>query len=160
MNKLKVLCLFLAFSISAYAVKGKQVVYAGGTAPGIIAGSVGTLNTTSDVALIFGSSAGTLQIPYGNIESFEYSREVARHLGVLPAIAVGLVKMRWHRHFFRISYRDQKGTIQVAVFEVSKQMPRTLRAVLQARVPRNPGGNSPGCNTQAAKPRSGGSQAP
>jgi hypothetical protein len=54
---------------------------------------------------------------------------VTLHLGVLPTIAVGLVKMRRHSHFFRISYRGQDGAVQVAVFEVPKQMPRALEAI-------------------------------
>jgi hypothetical protein len=76
-----------------------------------------------------------LLIPYADIQSFEYSTKVTRHLGFMPAIAVGLVKMRRHRHYFRISYRGADVGSQVAVFEVPKQMPRTLRAVLQARAP-------------------------
>ena len=135
MKSFKLVCFFLAFSISALAVEGDQVMYAGGTAPGITAGLAGRLNTTSDEALTFESSVGNLAIPYTTIESYDYSTEVARHLGVMPAIAVGLVKMRRHRHYFRISYRDQKGVAQVAVFEVPKQMPRALKAVLEARVP-------------------------
>lgn len=134
MKRFKYLCLFLAFSIPALAVEGDRVIYAGGTAPGIRDGMAGRLNTTSDEALIFESPIGNLAIPYLRIDSYEYSTEVARHLGVMPAIAVGLVKMRRHRHYFRISYRDQNDIPQVALFEVSKQIPRALQAVLQARV--------------------------
>jgi hypothetical protein len=65
---------------------------------------------------------------------------VARHLGVLPAIAVGLVKKRQRRHYFRISYRDENGVVQVVVFEVPKNMPRTLLPILQTRAPQ-------GCKT-------------
>jgi hypothetical protein len=60
---------------------------------------------------------------------------VARHLGVLPAIAVGMVKKRQRRHFFRISYRDEAGDLRVALFEVPKQMPPVLLAVLGAKAP-------------------------
>jgi hypothetical protein len=58
-------------------------------------------------------------------------------LGVLPAIAVRLFKVRQRRHFFSFSYRDSNNVVQVAVFEVPKQMPRTLEAVLQTRAPRS-----------------------
>ena len=81
------------------------------------------------------SSGTKLLIPYADIQTFEYSTEVTRHLGVLPAIGVGLVKMRRHRHYFRISYRGAADVSQVAVFEVPKHMPRALRAVLEARAP-------------------------
>lgn len=129
--------LFLLLCLPAAAVSGGQVMYTGGTAPGLKAGMIGRLDTTSETALTYEYGGNKLEIPYGSIESFDYSCEVTRHLGVLPAIVVGLLRARQHRHFFRISYRDQNrgpnGPPQVAVFEVPKQMPRTLKAVLEAR---------------------------
>jgi hypothetical protein len=77
-----------------------------------------------------------VEIPYASIDSYEYSKDVTRHLGVLPAIAVGLVKMRRHSHYFRISYRTENGgPAQIVVLEVPKDMPRTLRAILETRAP-------------------------
>jgi hypothetical protein len=132
-------CLLLSLTLPALAVEDGQVMYVGGTAPGLNASIIGRLDTTSDTSLIFESSGSKLAIPYDAIQSFGYLKEVTRHLGVLPAIGVGLVRMRRHRHFFRITYRDSGNVAQVAIFEVPKQMPRTLQAVLQARSPQ-------GCN--------------
>lgn len=136
MNKLMTLCLLLALALPVLAVDDGQVMYAGGTVPALAAGVVGRLDTTSEVALTFEYSGTKLLIPYSAIESFEYSTDVTRHLGVMPAIAVGLVKMRRHSHYFRISYRGPDNVSQVVVFEVPKHMPRTLQAVLGARAPR------------------------
>lgn len=135
MRKLVAFCLFLVLSLPMAAVDGQQVKYVGGTAPGVNAGVVGRLDTTSDTSLTFEHAGNKLTIPYASIESFDYSKEVARHLGVLPAIAVALLRIRQRRHFFRISYSGPNDVAQVAVFEVPKQMPRTLHAVLQARAP-------------------------
>jgi hypothetical protein len=129
--------LLLALALPMAAVEDNQVMYAGGTAPALQAGAVGQLDTTSETVLIFESSGAKLQIPYADIQSFEYSKEVTRHLGVLPAIGVGLLKMRQHSHYFRISYHGADNVSQVAVFEVPKQMPRTLQAVLQTRAPQS-----------------------
>jgi hypothetical protein len=137
MKKLITFCLLLTLALPMAAVEDDQVMYAGGTAPALRAGVVGRLDTTSEKSLTFDYSGAKLLIPYADIQSFEYSTEVTRHLGVMPAIAVGLVKMRRHRHYFRISYRGADVVSQVAVFEVPKQMPRTLRAVLQARAPQS-----------------------
>jgi phosphosulfolactate synthase (CoM biosynthesis protein A) len=134
MKKLMTFCLLLALALPMAAVEDDQVMYAGGTAPALRVGVVGRLDTTSEQSLTFKSSGTELQIPYADIQSFEYSKEVTRHLGVLPAIGVGLVKMRRHRHY-RISYRGADNVSQVAVFEFPKHMPRTLRAVLEARAP-------------------------
>jgi hypothetical protein len=135
MRRIVTFGLLLLVSLTASALTESQVLYVGGTVPGLGVNAVGRLDLVSETSLTFESSGGKLTIPYSAIESFEYSNEVTRHLGVLPAIAVGLVKQRQHRHFFRIAYRDQTQVSHVALFEVPKQMPRTLQAVLNARVP-------------------------
>jgi len=141
MKRFRGLLLLLVVSMPAAAVENGQVMYVGGTVSVLKEGALGRLNTTRETAISFESAGNTLTIPYGKIESFEYSRQVARHLGVLPAIAVGLAKKRQRRHFFRISYRDGGNVSQVAIFEVPKQMPRVLLAILQLRAPQ-------GCSRQ------------
>ena len=126
------LSLLLILSLSAVAADD-SVRYVGGTVPELSADTNGRMDTTSATELRFQRSGKTFAIPYSSVASFDCSKEVARHLGVLPAIAVGIVRMRQHRHFFRISYHDGNGTEQVAIFEVPKQMPRTLQAVLETR---------------------------
>ncbi len=143
MKRFVAFCLLLAISIPAAAVEDGQVMYVGGTAA-LKEGTLGRLNTTSQTALVFESAGNTLIIPYAKIASFEYSQKVARHLGVLPAIAVGLMKKRQRRHFVQINYHDDSSVSQVAVFEVPKQMPRTFLAVLQARAPQ-------GCRPQQCR---------
>ncbi len=135
MNKLMIFCLLLFHALPVLAVDDGHVMYAGGTVPGLPAGVVGRLDTTSEESLTFEYLGTKVLIRYSEIDSFEYSTEVTRHLGVMPAIAVGLVKMRQHRHYFRISYRSIDNVSQVVVFEVPKHMPRTLQAVLVARAP-------------------------
>jgi hypothetical protein len=137
MRKLMAFCLLMALALPVAAVEDDQVMYAGGTATALRAGTIGRLDTTSETSLIFEFSGTKLLIPYAEIQSFEYSTEVTRHLGVLPAIGVGLVKMRRHQHYFRISYRGADNVSQVAVFEVPKHMPRTLQSVLAARAPQS-----------------------
>lgn len=135
MRKFGAFGLFLLLCLPALAVDDGQVMYLGGTAPGVNVGVVGRLDTTAETALIFEYSGNKVEIPYAAIQSFEYSKDVTHHLGVLPAIAVGMFKMRRHGHFFRISYHDSNHVAQAVVFEVSKQMPRTLLAVLTTRAP-------------------------
>jgi len=134
-KKLAAVCLLLVMSLPAGGVEDGQVMYAGGTIPGVHAGALGRLETTSETMLTFEYAGNKLAIPFARIISFEYSEKVARHLGILPAIAVGLVKKRQRRHFFQVSYRDEANSTQVAVFEVSKHMPHMLLAVLQNRSP-------------------------
>ena len=130
--------LVLVLSLSSLAADGSMVLYAGGTVPGMLVNSSGRLDFSSPSALLFDSTVGRLEIPYSSISSFNYDREVTHHLGVLPAIAVGLLASRRHRHFFRIAYREvahnPSGSVQVAIFEVPKNSVRMIQATLQARV--------------------------
>ncbi len=137
MKRLIVYLLLFSFTVSALAidVEGTQVMYTGGTITTLKEGAMGRLDTSSETALIFESAGTKVVIPYAKIQSFGYSRELARHLGVVPTIAVVLVKHRQRRHFFKISFRDEHDVPQVAVLEVSKEAPRALRAILQARAP-------------------------
>ncbi len=145
MKRIFAVCLLIVIltPLPMHAVEGDQVMYVGGTVGVLNKGVLGKLDTASQTALNFESSQGNLVIPFQAIDSYEYSQQVARHLGVLPAIAVGLVKRRQRRHFFRITYHDESKTPQVAIFEVSKQTPHTLLAVLQGRAPQ-------GCRPQAS----------
>jgi hypothetical protein len=136
MKKLAAICLLMAMALPLAAVEDGQVMYVGGTISSMTTGAVGRLDTTSDTILTFESGLNKLAIPYAAIECFQYTTEVTHHLGVLPAIAVGLLKARERRHFVRITYRDSSNASNVAVFEVPKQMPRSIQAVLQARAPR------------------------
>ena len=131
----KLIAVLLFSCLTAGAVEEGQVGYAGGTLQTISPGVIGHLNYTSVTDLTYQYPGGVLSIPYTKIQSYQYTQEVARHLGVAAAIAVGLVKKRQRRHFFRISYTDKGDVSQVVVFEVPKQMPGTLLAVLQARAP-------------------------
>jgi hypothetical protein len=128
-------CLLILLCLSASALDEGHVMYVGGTVPGVNVGTVGQLDTTSVTSLTFEFAGHKVAIPYASINSYEYTKEVSRHLGVVPAIAVGLVKKRRHRHFFRISYREPDAE-QVVVLEVPKQMPPSLQAILQARMPK------------------------
>ena len=130
-----ILLLVILIPMASGAVEDGNVVYAGGTVAGLKDGSIGKLNTSSTSSLMFDSAGVSLVIQYAKIDSYEYTHPLARHLGVLPAMAVGMVKNRQRRHFFRISYRDDAGDLRVAIFEVPKQMPPVLLAILKTEAP-------------------------
>lgn len=126
----------LLLSLSTFALDERHARYVGGTVPGVTAGAIGRLDTTSTTSLTFEQAGNKIEIPYASIQSYPYSKAVTRPLGVLPAIAVGLGKMRRHSHYFSISYRAEAGApAQIVVLEVPKDMPRTLEAILQTRAP-------------------------
>lgn len=132
---LATLCLLLTLALTALAVEDGYVTYLGGTLASLQEGDRGKLDTSSPTDLVFESSTRRLVIAFVKIDSYEHSQQLAHHLGVLPAVAVGLVKKRKRRHFICIAYHDENNTPQVAIFEVPKKMPLTLMAILRQRAP-------------------------
>jgi hypothetical protein len=135
MKRTLCLCLLLAIPCAAFAVESGQVLYVGGSAANMKDGTLGRFAMDAKEAIAFVYSSGTFTIPFSSLESYESSDRVARHLGVVPAIAVGLVRHRQRRHFFEFHYQDQNHVAQVAIFEVPKDLPPMLLGILQARVP-------------------------
>lgn len=125
--------LLAAAALPAMAVDGEQVQYMGGTLPFLAAGTVGRFDLANDQELRFVTASGIIAIPYAKIDSYQYSLEFTHNLGKLTAAAVTLVRHRKMRHFYRIVYRDQHNELQTVVFQVSKQMPQTVSAVLETR---------------------------
>jgi len=145
MKRILFLSLLLLIPFTVPAVESGQALYIGGTVAAPKEGSLGKLETTSQTALVFNSTGGKLEIPFASMDSYEFSENVARHLGVVAGIGAGLIRHRQRRHFFEIRYHDENKALQVAIFEVPKNMPQTLLAVLQTRAPQ-------GCKPEAASP--------
>ena len=137
MKKTVALMVLVAISMAAAAVEVGEVAYAGGMLSSVKPGTIGGLDTAQETSLVFEHSGGKVIIPFARIDSYTYSEERARRLGVLPTIAIGMFKRLQRRHFFRISYRDATNLPQAVVLEVPKQMPQAFEAVLKARVPNN-----------------------
>ena len=132
------ICCLVFLALPVLAVEASQVKYVGGTVPGMDMGTIGRVDL-SGPALLFESSGHKVTIPYASIDSFDSSTDVARRLGILPAIVVALIRARQRRHFIGISYRDQSSDplTQVVILEVPKGMSRTLERVLATRAPRH-----------------------
>ena len=129
----RVACVVLFLSICCMAVEQGQVRYLGGTLDNSKVGAVGRLDLSAPRSITYESGKSHFTIPYDLIVSYQYNEEVTHHLGVLPSIAVGLLKHRQHRHVFTISYLNDQGSKEIAVFEVSKQAAVGVRAVLDAK---------------------------
>jgi hypothetical protein len=153
LKKIVATFLMMAFAVPMFAyVEGDQVQYIGGTIGTVAAGTVGKLDTVNEKELRFVAGAAAISIPYSKIDSYQYTEEVAHHLGALPTIAIVMIKYRQRRHYFRISYRDENDKPQSVVLEVSKEMPKAVSAVLESRVPRACNGSRSGsCSREQTK---------
>ena len=145
LKKIVATFLMMAFAVPMFAyVEGDQVEYIGGSIATVAPGTVGKLDVTAEKELRFVAGTASIPIAYAKIESYLYTEEVAHHLGALPTIAIVMIKYRQRRHYFRISYRDENDKPQSVVLEVSKEMPKTISAVLEARVPKACNGSRSG----------------
>jgi phosphatidylglycerophosphate synthase len=134
-----VLIVMLLAAAPAFAVSVGEAAYMGGTISGVAEGTLGALDTTAVERLTFrykspaAAMPSEIDMPYARILSFQYSTDVTHHIGVAPAIVVSLVKRRERKHFFTITYTDADMVKQVAIFEVPKNEPATLLAILRVR---------------------------
>ena len=120
---------------TAYAVEPGDVEYVNGTVEGLPDGAMGSLDTSGREALEFRSTSGQFSVPYGEITRVRCREENRFRLGVLPAIAVGLLKARSKRHFVTIEWDHSDGTSDVVTLDTSKEKALGLVAVLRARSP-------------------------
>ena len=120
-------------AVEAFGLEGQEVAYVAGTVPALKVGIVGTLDTTVAAALEFRSGTDQFSIPYARIISYQCREETRFHLGVLPAIAVGLVKKRTKVHFVDITWQGENNEAQVVTLETSKRGSEALLTVLRAR---------------------------
>jgi hypothetical protein len=120
-------------STCCMAVEPGEVRYLGGTFDNSKVGAIGRLDFSLPESITFATGKSHCAIPYERIVSYQYSDEVAHHLGVLPSIAVGLLKRRQHRHVFTIVYLNDQLAKQIVVFEVPKSAAGSIKAVLDAK---------------------------
>ncbi len=132
------LCCFLLLlpSLPAFAATpGPDVVYVGGTIATPVTSTSGVLDLSSQDALLFKTSAGNITVPWTSIQSWTSYSQTTHHIGVLPAIAVGLVRKRQRSHFLRIAWKDERKSDQGVLFEIPKQMPAVVETALNVRAP-------------------------
>jgi hypothetical protein len=129
----RVACIVFLLSAGCMAVEQGQVRYLGGTFDNSKVGAIGRLDLSAPESITFETGKSHCAILYERIVSYQYSDEVAHHLGVLPSIAVGLLKRRQHRHVFTIVYLNDQLAKQIVVFEVPKSAAGSVKAVLDAK---------------------------
>ncbi len=137
MRKMMAILLVLGLGVTAVAAAQEpDVEYVNGTVQGWKDGASGTLDMSSPQSLEFHSGSNRFSIPYAEITSVKYREENRFRLGVLPAIAVGLLKARSKRHFVSIAWRHEDDASDVVTLDASKEKARGLMAVLRERAPK------------------------
>ena len=115
------------------AVRGKEVMYIGGTIPNLPEGTVGGLDTTQEKALVFQSPKGKFEIPYENVTSLEYGQKAGRRLGVALTLTIWALLSKKRKHFLTIGFTDENDKPQGLVLELPKGTAKTIITVIEAR---------------------------
>lgn len=142
MRKLLALLLLSGACIAAHADPVAGIVYAGGTLPAPAPGAEVSVDLSSPDALVLHTQAETVRVPWSAITRWGCFRQNKHRLGVLPAIAAGMVAARIHDHFFNLAWTDADGHTQAILLQIPPDLPKTIHVVLEAHAPntveRNP----------------------
>ena len=116
------------------AVRGKGAKYVGGTVTGMPENAEGQLDLARDDAAVFTAKSGqTVSIMYKNVESLEYGQKAGRRVGVALAVSPLFLFSKKRKHFLSISFSDEQGRKQGAVFELAKGAVRDTLTTFETR---------------------------
>ncbi|HTV08943.1 MAG TPA: CDP-alcohol phosphatidyltransferase family protein [Candidatus Aquilonibacter sp.] len=124
--------LFAMAVLPLHAQKPGQAVYETGTT-GIAANTTAPMMISAQVLRF--EAPTPLAIPYERIDNVEWRKDVREHMGFFPAMFVGMVAAREHIYRLTLSYHDDSGVSQVAVFQVNRNDAISLSELLRMRVP-------------------------
>lgn len=108
-------------------------MYVGGTLTAIPEKTEGRLDLRDTSAAKFTSKKGEALIPYAKISSIEYGQKAGRRVGVALAVSPVALFSKKRKHYVTVSFTDDVGKNQGAVFEVAKGAVRNVVTVLETR---------------------------
>ena len=135
MKRIIALCLtVLLLSICVHAGLGsKKTAYIGGTITSIKEGTEGVSSTTDEKAWMFDYKKGKLLIPYDKVTELEYGQKAGRRVAVAILVSPLALFSKKRKHYLTITYLDDAGKQQAGVFELGKDVVRTMLASIEAR---------------------------
>src|SRR5262245_8902194 len=120
----------------AFAVDGDKAQYVGGTVSAIKVKAEGPFVTDSATHARFTTNNkkdGALEIPYTAITGLEYGQKAGRRVAVAVLVSPLALFSKKRNHYLTVTYTDQAGAEQAAVFELGKDIVRTTLKVLEVR---------------------------
>jgi hypothetical protein len=111
----------------------KKTAYIGGTINSIKEGTEGTSSTTDEKAWMFDYKKGKLSIPYDKVTELEYGQKAGRRVAMAILISPIALFSKKRKHYLTITYTDDAGKSQAGVFELGKDIVRTMLASIAAR---------------------------
>ncbi len=127
----------LASSTEAGGLDSKKAMYVGGTVASVKERTEGVPSTTDEKVFVFtfkeGDKESKLTVPYDRINDLEYGQKAGRRLGLALTVSPWLLLSKKRKHFLTVGYQDENDKQQAAVFELGKDIVRTMLASMEAR---------------------------
>lgn len=112
------------------AVRGEEATYVSGTLGGIAENTAGKLDFSGQFGMMFTTKKSSKTIPYQEIASLDYGQKAIRRLP--PAVGTGWV-LKKRKHYITVTFIDEAGRNQYAVFELAKAIVNSVATRLQTR---------------------------
>ena len=132
-RSLTALLLLVLSSLLQAKDAGNRVIFVGGTVSGVPAKSDVRIELLGDDGVGFTSRAGSMQIPYKDINTLEYGLRVSRRYVEAALISPVFLFSRKKTHYLTIGFVDAQGKQQAMVLQVSKDDIRPLLVSLEAK---------------------------
>lgn len=123
----------MLLSTTAFAIDGKKTAYIGGTVASLKEGIEGKSSAADQNNFVFEHKKGKLEIPYSAIDELEYGQKAGRRVAVAILVSPLALFSKKRKHYLTLSYKDAEGKGQAAVFELGKDVIRTMLSSMEAR---------------------------
>lgn len=123
----------IILSIPAFALDGKKTAYIGGTVANLKEGTEGKSSAADENKFVFEYKNGKVEIPYSAVEELEYGQKAGRRVAVAILVSPIALFSKKRKHYLTISYKSEDGKGQAAVFELGKDVIRTMLSSMEAR---------------------------
>ncbi len=123
----------LSPSVALAAVRGKEVMYMGGTITDVPERTKGRLDSSDRDVLTFTSPAGNFEIRYDQMTSFEYGQKAGRRLAVALTLTIWALFSKKRKHYITIGFNDEDGTPHGVVLQIPKKYTKVYIITIEAR---------------------------
>ena len=115
------------------AVRGDETRYVSGTLSGLAENTEGKLDISGQFGMMFTTKKSATVIPYKGISSLDYGQKAGRRVAMSFAASPAALLFKKRKHYLTVSFVDEAGTNQYAVFELAKGIVSPVITRLESR---------------------------
>jgi hypothetical protein len=128
-------CLLMLLPLLAEE-RGGRAEYVGGTVAALPGKTAGVILTTGGQFMRFRTKAGSVHIPYAQVNLLEYGQKVERRYVLAILVSPVLLFSKKRQHFLTVGYTDEEGRQQALIFRLDKGDVRSVLVSLEVKTGR------------------------